>query len=111
MPTAAAVAAAAATAKIQAMDAVATNAVLGLSKLSSQLGAAQTAVLPGLQQLPTTLGITPTAPSTTIPPPGIAMPQQIRTPVPIIPGNLFIFNSKYKPSKYSKYFLAALYVI
>ncbi|XP_022160311.1 poly(U)-binding-splicing factor half pint isoform X2 [Myzus persicae] len=85
MPTAAAVAAAAATAKIQAMDAVATNAVLGLSKLSSQLGA-QTAVLPGLQQLPTTLGITPPVPAATIPPPGIAIPQQIRAPVPIIPG-------------------------
>ncbi|XP_008178627.1 poly(U)-binding-splicing factor half pint isoform X4 [Acyrthosiphon pisum] len=85
MPTAAAVAAAAATAKIQAMDAVATNAVLGLSKLSSQLGA-QTAVLPGLQQLPTTLGITPAVPAATIPPPGIAIPQQIRAPVPIIPG-------------------------
>lgn len=85
MPTAAAVAAAAATAKIQAMDAVATNAVLGLSKLSSQLGA-QTAVLPGLQQLPTTLGITPAVPAATIPPPGIAIPQQIRAAVPIIPG-------------------------
>lgn len=87
MPTAAAVAAAAATAKIQAMDAVATNAVLGLSKLSSQLGA-QTSVLPGLQQLPTTLA---TVPATVIPPPGIAIiPQQIRAPVPIIPGNLLI---------------------
>lgn len=85
MPTAAAVAAAAATAKIQAMDAVATNAVLGLSKLSSQLGG-QTSVLPGLQQLPTTLGITPSVPATTIPPPGIAIPQQIRAPVPILPG-------------------------
>jgi len=84
MPTAAAVAAAAATAKIQAMDAVATNAVLGLSKLSSQLGG-QTSVLPGLQQLPTTLGITPSVPASTIPPPGIAIPQQIRTPVPILP--------------------------
>lgn len=88
MPTAAAVAAAAATAKIQAMDAVATNAVLGLSKLSSQLGA-QTAVLPGLQQLPTTLGITPTVTAAAIPPPGIVIPQQIRAAVPIIPGNFF----------------------
>lgn len=34
MPTAAAVAAAAATAKIQAMDAVATNAVLGIDNFS-----------------------------------------------------------------------------
>lgn len=86
MPTAAAVAAAAATAKIQAMDAVATNAVLGLSKLSSQLGA-QTSVLPGLQQLPTTLGISSTVSAAVIPPPGIAIPQQIRAPVPILPGN------------------------
>lgn len=85
MPTAAAVAAAAATAKIQAMDAVATNAVLGLSKLSSQLSA-QTSVLPGLQQLPTTLGIN-TVPAAAIPPPGIVIPQQIRATVPIIPGN------------------------
>lgn len=85
MPTAAAVAAAAATAKIQAMDAVATNAVLGLSKLSSQLGA-QTAVLPGLQQLPTNLGLSPVVPAAAIPPPGIAIPQQIRASVPIIPG-------------------------
>jgi len=92
MPTAAAVAAAAATAKIQAMDAVATNAVLGLSKLSSQLGA-QTAVLPGLQQLPTTLGITPAVPAATIPPPGIAIPQQIRAPVPILPGNYFSIHT------------------
>lgn len=85
MPTAAAVAAAAATAKIQAMDAVATNAVLGLSKLSSQLGA-QTSVLPGLQQLPNSLNVAPTVPAVTIPPPGIAIPQQIRAPVPILPG-------------------------
>jgi len=91
MPTAAAVAAAAATTIIQAMDAVATNAVIDLNKLSSQLGA-QTAVFPGLQQLPTTLGITPAVPAATIPPPGSAMPQQIRAPVPIIPGNsIFLF--------------------
>lgn len=82
------------------MDAVATNAVLGLSKLSSQLGAAQTAVLPGLQQLPTTLGVTPAAPATTIPPPGLATPQQIRAPVPVLPGNLFILDPIFKPRKY-----------
>uniref|UniRef100_A0A8D9A4Q6 Poly(U)-binding-splicing factor half pint n=1 Tax=Cacopsylla melanoneura TaxID=428564 RepID=A0A8D9A4Q6_9HEMI len=67
MPTAAAVAAAAATAKIQAMDAVATNAAGVLSKLGA----------PGL--LPTPAG-------GIIPPPGIAIPQQIRAPVPILPG-------------------------
>ncbi|KAI5706233.1 hypothetical protein M8J75_006144 [Diaphorina citri] len=71
MPTAAAVAAAAATAKIQAMDAVATNAVGVLSKLSQGIGGAP--------------GILPT-PGGAIPPPGIAIPQQIRAPVPIIPG-------------------------
>jgi len=86
MPAAAAVAAAAATATVQAMD-----SVLVLSKLSSQLGA-QTAVFPALQQLPTTLGITPAVPAATILPPGIAMPQQIRAPVPITPGNsIFLF--------------------
>jgi len=95
MPTAAAVAAAAATAKIQAMDAVATNAVLGLSKLSSQLGA-QTAVLPGLQQLPTTIGISPAVPAAAIPPPGIAIPQQIRSAVPILPGNLLFYFFKFR---------------
>ncbi|XP_031346638.1 poly(U)-binding-splicing factor half pint isoform X3 [Photinus pyralis] len=59
MPTAAAVAAAAATAKIQAMDAVASNAVaLGLSKLS------QSPVIP--------------PPSTAVlPPPGVAIPQLV----------------------------------
>ncbi|XKL59838.1 hypothetical protein PGB90_000854 [Kerria lacca] len=95
MPTAAAVAAAAATAKIQAMDAVASNAVLGITKLSSQLGAS--AILPAA--LPALQSIAPSvAPAlaasvtssvvlpTTIPPPGIAIPQQIRAPVPIIPS-------------------------
>eukprot|EP00102_Acyrthosiphon_pisum_P020270 XP_016657480.1 PREDICTED: poly(U)-binding-splicing factor half pint-like [Acyrthosiphon pisum] len=90
MPAAASVRASAfaattATATVQAMDAGATNEVLSLSKLSSQVGA-QTAVFPGLQQLPTTLGITPDIPAATIPPPGIAMPQQIRAPIPIISG-------------------------
>lgn len=61
MPTAAAVAAAAATAKIQAMDAVASNAAaLGFSKLSQPVVAPATspAVIPAV-----------------IPPPGLAIPQ------------------------------------
>ncbi|KAK4883117.1 hypothetical protein RN001_006436 [Aquatica leii] len=59
MPTAAAVAAAAATAKIQAMDAVASNAVaLGLSKLS------QSPSIP----------VIPAPASTVLPPPGLAIP-------------------------------------
>ncbi len=95
MPTAAAVAAAAATAKIQAMDAVATNAVLGITKLSSQLGASSIlpAALPALQSIAPTVAPALAASvtssvvlPTTIPPPGIAIPQQIRAPVPIIPS-------------------------
>lgn len=115
MPTAAAVAAAAATAKIQAMDAVATNAVIGehsdstnllfpicqiflgifvqmtdvlvagLSKLTAIQPTVIPAVVPGL--VPTQAGV--------LPPPGIAIPQAIpvtavgagfRAPTPIIPG-------------------------
>ncbi|BES98878.1 RNA recognition motif. (a.k.a. RRM, RBD, or RNP domain) [Nesidiocoris tenuis] len=80
MPTAAAVAAAAATAKIQAMDAVATNAVLAIQPTVIP------AVVPGL--VPTQAGV--------LPPPGIAIPQAIpvttvgaagfRAPTPMIPG-------------------------
>lgn len=67
MPTAAAVAAAAATAKIQAMDAVASNAVaLGLSKLS------QTSTIPVVSP-PTTA---------VLPPPGLAIPQLPPQPLP-----------------------------
>lgn len=95
MPTAAAVAAAAVTAKIQAIDAVASNAVLGITKLSSQLGASAVlpAALPALQSIAPTVApalaasVTSSAVlPTTIPPPGIAIPQQIRAPVPIIPS-------------------------
>lgn len=71
MPTAAAVAAAAATAKIQAMDAVACNAVLGLSAAAPTLG------IPSISAvLPTkvvTLATAPLGPPT-LPPPGIALP-------------------------------------
>lgn len=71
MPTAAAVAAAAATAKIQAMDAVASNAVaLGLSKLSQS---------PSLPVIP--------PPSTAVlPPPGVAIPQLL--PQTVAPSTL-----------------------
>ncbi|KAF5277353.1 hypothetical protein FQA39_LY06166 [Lamprigera yunnana] len=67
MPTAAAVAAAAATAKIQAMDAVASNAVaLGLSKLS------QTSSLP----------IIPPPTTASLPPPGLAVPTLLPQTLP-----------------------------
>ncbi|XP_075222402.1 poly(U)-binding-splicing factor hfp isoform X3 [Lycorma delicatula] len=92
MPTAAAVAAAAATAKIQAMDAVASNAVLGLSKLTSSLGtpAVIPTLPPALQTLaPVMQNLSPLGIQTPqlglVPPPGIAIPQQFRAPAPIIP--------------------------
>lgn len=91
MPTAAAVAAAAATAKIQAMDAVASNAVtLGLAKLGSSLpllgSAMPPAAIPVQTVLPTLGGVAPIVlPTALIPPPGIAMPQRLVTPVvPIV---------------------------
>ncbi|XP_018909855.1 poly(U)-binding-splicing factor half pint isoform X2 [Bemisia tabaci] len=94
MPTAAAVAAAAATAKIQAMDAVASNTLIGLSKLG-QLNPGATipaTTVPGLQTLAPVLQAVPgqLPVGAAIPPPGIAIPQQIRAPVPIIPGQPLI---------------------
>lgn len=100
MPTAAAVAAAAATAKIQAMDAVASNAVaLGLTKLGALGGltaglpaavtlpglALPTAALPGAVTVPVVVppvaGLVPTLagalPAVAIPPPGLALPAAI----------------------------------
>ncbi|XP_039758511.1 poly(U)-binding-splicing factor half pint [Pararge aegeria] len=101
MPTAAAVAAAAATAKIQAMDAVASNAVaLGLTKLSA-LGVPPAAALPSLAAalpLPVTLPVAlpaalpaapPAAPAPSplppaappapaVPPPGVVIPAPAR---------------------------------
>jgi hypothetical protein len=66
MPTAAAVAAAAATAKIQAMDAVASNAVaLGFSKLSQ----------PVVTPAPGAVISPPAVIPAVIPPPGLAIPQ------------------------------------
>ncbi|XP_050305152.1 poly(U)-binding-splicing factor half pint isoform X4 [Anthonomus grandis grandis] len=91
LPTAAAVAAAAATAKIQAMDAVASNvAALGLTKLAQTPAAAAiplvapTTTIPVAPALvaPTTTtapigapGIT--IPTTVVPPPGVAIPQKL----------------------------------
>lgn len=87
MPTAAAVAAAAATAKIQAMDAVATNAVLGLSNLTTSLG--PPTVLPALAPGAIQVGVGAIQPvGLAVPPPGIAIPQQFRAPAPIIPGEI-----------------------
>ncbi|XP_044740646.1 poly(U)-binding-splicing factor half pint isoform X2 [Chrysoperla carnea] len=85
MPTATAVAAAAATAKIQALDAVASNAMaLGFSKLSSTPALPIPTMPVGLAGIPSVPGIPaaiPTIPSVIpptpgmIPPPGLAIPQ------------------------------------
>ncbi|KAG5894061.1 hypothetical protein JTB14_003923 [Gonioctena quinquepunctata] len=90
LPTAAAVAAAAATAKIQAMDAVASSAVaLGLSNLSTAVtipAVTPTVVVAGMSQPVVTLPAVATTPAlalplvagavpAVIPPPGIAIPQ------------------------------------
>ncbi|XP_011169418.1 poly(U)-binding-splicing factor half pint isoform X2 [Solenopsis invicta] len=90
MPTAAAVAAAAATAKIQAMDAVASNAVaLGLTKLGATAPPILNQTLPGVVR-PTIAPATIMAPPTVatvapvIPPPGIAIPQTLTRPPAII---------------------------
>ncbi|XP_023289261.1 poly(U)-binding-splicing factor half pint isoform X4 [Orussus abietinus] len=90
MPTAAAVAAAAATAKIQAMDAVASNAVaLGLTKLGATAPPILNQALPGIVR-PTITPATIMAPpavatiSPVIPPPGIAIPQTLTRPPAII---------------------------
>ncbi|XP_024941895.1 poly(U)-binding-splicing factor half pint isoform X6 [Cephus cinctus] len=90
MPTAAAVAAAAATAKIQAMDAVASNAVaLGLTKLGNTAPPILNQALPGIVR-PTIAPATIMAPPTVttvapvIPPPGIAIPQTLTRPPAII---------------------------
>ncbi|KAK0157748.1 hypothetical protein PV328_011447 [Microctonus aethiopoides] len=89
MPTAAAVAAAAATAKIQAMDAVASNAVaLGLTKLGASPPIIS-AGLPGVVRptvAPTTIMAPPTVATVApiIPPPGIAIPQTLTRPPAII---------------------------
>lgn len=74
MPTAAAVAAAAATAKIQAMDAVATNAVLGLSAAAApSLGITAPSVISALPGIVTSISTSSVAPI--LPPVGIALPQ------------------------------------
>lgn len=83
MPTAAAVAAAAATAKIQAMDAVASNAVLGLSAAAPTLGIPSIATV-----MPTKVCSAPLLPSTmqqtgmTVPSSAtILIPPQVVTPI------------------------------
>lgn len=92
LPTAAAVAAAAATAKIQAMDAVASNAVaLGLTKIGTTASTIINSTPPivGSAMRPTVAPtmITPTVPAVVpiIPPPGIALPQTLNKPAAIIP--------------------------
>lgn len=94
MPTAAAVAAAAATAKIQAMDAVASNAVtLGLAKLGTPVSAMipniptlpPTLPVPGIATIPGLPTVSPMVmpqtafaqPGAIISPPGLAVPQRI----------------------------------
>ncbi|XP_011860976.1 PREDICTED: poly(U)-binding-splicing factor half pint-like, partial [Vollenhovia emeryi] len=90
MPTAAAVAAAAATAKIQAMDAVASNAVaLGLTKLGAAAPPILNQTLPGVVRptiAPTPIMAPPTVATVApvIPPPGIAIPQTLTRPPAII---------------------------
>ncbi|KAL6264089.1 hypothetical protein P5V15_004168 [Pogonomyrmex californicus] len=89
MPTAAAVAAAAATAKIQAMDAVASNAVaLGLTKLGAAAPPILNQTLPGVVRptiAPATIMAPPVATvAPVIPPPGIAIPQTLTRPPAII---------------------------
>lgn len=99
MPTAAAVAAAAATAKIQAMDAVASNAVtLGLAKFGAPVAPIIPQVIPqtvpvaGLATIPGIPAVPPVVmpqvpfaqPGAIIPPPGVAVPQRI-IGAPMIP--------------------------
>jgi len=107
MPTAAAVAAAAATAKIQAMDAVACNAVtLGLAKFGNTIPLLGGPIAPAMpmQTLIPSIGALPVAPivipqaaatpfapaAVAIPPPGIAVPQRLVAPV--VPPPVVITN-------------------
>ncbi|KRG07625.1 poly(U)-binding-splicing factor half pint isoform X1 [Drosophila mojavensis] len=77
MPTAAAVAAAAATAKIQALDAVASNAVLGLAQNTPGLGiAAKVNAMPVVSAVTSAAALhpalaVPTAPAAALLPPGM----------------------------------------
>lgn len=82
MPTAAAVAAAAATAKIQAMDAVATTAVLGLQAVTPTLGLKAVAT-PTLPAPIASLPVSVTATVGTLPPPGIIQPVVLQQPTVI----------------------------
>lgn len=111
MPTAAAVAAAAATAKIQAMDAVASNAVaLGLTKLGQTPAIPVIPTMPvglpglaGIPGIPTTLPPSMQLPGM-IPPPGLALPQpsfqapKLVNPVPqVIPPPVIVTPSLAQP--------------
>ncbi|CAG9858532.1 unnamed protein product [Phyllotreta striolata] len=78
LPTAAAVAAAAATAKIQAMDAVASNAAaLGLPTLTKapSIPTAGADIIAPVVAIPTVVAAVPGVIPAVIPPPGIAIPQ------------------------------------
>ncbi|XP_059478427.1 poly(U)-binding-splicing factor half pint isoform X2 [Neocloeon triangulifer] len=99
MPTAAAVAAAAATAKIQAMDAVASNAMaLGLSKLTTAAPVKPPIVPPaGLSPVVGLQGLSPSA-AVVIPPPGVAIPQLGSTPPIIAPYQAVVQPVAVSPS-------------
>ncbi|XP_048517295.1 poly(U)-binding-splicing factor half pint isoform X3 [Dendroctonus ponderosae] len=81
LPTAAAVAAAAATAKIQAMDAVASNvAALGLSKLTQPAASIPIVAPAQASSLAAPPVIAPPGlalPAAVVPPPGVAIPQKL----------------------------------
>ncbi|XP_054731080.1 poly(U)-binding-splicing factor half pint isoform X1 [Anastrepha obliqua] len=82
MPTAAAVAAAAATAKIQALDAVASNAVLGLSATTPALGISPLAAA-------AKVGTLPIAAAGALHPPGIAVPTTTAGAAAFLPAGVF----------------------
>lgn len=82
MPTAAAVAAAAATAKIQALDAVASNAVLGLSAATPALGISPLAAA-------AKVGALPIAAAGVLHPPGLAVPAATGGAAAFLPAGVF----------------------
>ncbi|XP_014093333.2 poly(U)-binding-splicing factor half pint isoform X2 [Bactrocera oleae] len=82
MPTAAAVAAAAATAKIQALDAVASNAVLGLSAATPALGISPLAAA-------AKVGALPIAAASALHPPGLAVPAATVGAAAFLPAGVF----------------------
>ncbi|XP_004530482.2 poly(U)-binding-splicing factor half pint isoform X2 [Ceratitis capitata] len=82
MPTAAAVAAAAATAKIQALDAVASNAVLGLSANTPALGISPLAAV-------AKVGALPISSAGALHPPGLAVPATTGATAAFLPAGVF----------------------